>query len=149
MNAIRAATPADFAKLVLIWEGSVRATHDFLSEADIDFYRPLVLTYLPTLSVYCSLAEAGQIAGFIAVGGDQVEMLFVAADARGQGVGKALLAYAIDHLDATRVDVNEQNAQAVGFYLRAGFEVVDRSPLDGTGKAFPLLHMRVAAKALP
>ena len=149
MNSIRAATSADYAKLVLIWESSVRATHDFLTEADIDFYRPLVLTYLPTLSVCCFVTQTGQITGFIAVGGDQIEMLFVAADARGQGVGKALLAHAIDHLDATRVDVNEQNAQAVGFYLRAGFEVVGRSPLDGTGKAFPLLHMRVVAKALP
>lgn len=141
MNAIRPATSADFATLVPIWESSVRATHDFLTEADIDFYRPLVLTYLPTLSVHCFVMKAGQIAGFIAVGGDQIEMLFVTAEARGQGVGKALLVHAIDNLGATRVDVNEQNAQAVDFYRHAGFRVVGSSPLDGTGKAFPLLHM--------
>jgi putative acetyltransferase len=71
-------------------------------------------------------------------------MLFVAADMRGQGVGKTLLAYAIDHLGATRVDVNEQNTHAVDFYRHAGFRVTARSLLDGTGKAFPLLHMSVA-----
>jgi hypothetical protein len=32
MNAIRLATSADFSTLVLIWENSVRATHDFLNE---------------------------------------------------------------------------------------------------------------------
>ena len=146
MNRIRPATSTDFPTLVAIWESSVRATHDFLTEADIEFYRPLVFTYLPTLSVHCLVAQPGSIAGFIAVGGDQVEMLFVCSQVRGQGLGKALLAYAITTLGATRVDVNEQNNQAVGFYHHAGFEVVSRSALDGSGKAFPLLHMKIAAQ---
>lgn len=145
VSGIRPAIPADFPALVAIWESSVRATHDFLTEADIDFYRPLVLTYLPTLSVCCLVVPAGEIAGFVAVGGDQIEMLFIDAQARGQGAGKALLTHAIDHMGALRVDVNEQNTQAVGFYRHAGFQVTGRSPLDGTGKAFPLLHMSVAA----
>jgi len=147
MNHIRPATSADFPVLLAIWESSVRATHDFLAEADIDFYRPLVLTYLPTLAVHCLVTPEHRIAGFVAVGGDQIEMLFVDAQARGQGVGKALLVHAIDQLGATRVDVNEQNAQAVGFYLHTGFAVSGRSPLDGTGKAFPLLHLSLAAPA--
>jgi len=146
MNRIRPATSTDFPTLVAIWESSVRATHDFLTEADIEFYRPLVLTYLPTLSVHCLVTQPSKIAGFVAVGDDQVEMLFVCPQVRGQGVGKTLLAYAIATLGAVRVDVNEQNDQAVGFYRHAGFEVVSRSALDGTGKAFPLLHMAIAAK---
>jgi putative acetyltransferase len=42
------------------------------------------------------------------------------------------------------VDVNEQNDRSLGFYLRMGFEVVDRSELDSNGKPYPLLRMRVA-----
>jgi putative acetyltransferase len=38
--------------------------------------------------------------------------------------------------------VNEQNAAALGFYEALGFEVVARSPLDDTGRPYPLLHMR-------
>jgi hypothetical protein len=34
--------------------------------------------------------------------------------------------------------------QALGFYLRLGFEVVGRSELDSNGKPYPLLHMRLA-----
>ena len=39
---IRRARPADFEPLVALWERSVRATHDFLTEADIVSLRPLV-----------------------------------------------------------------------------------------------------------
>ena len=45
---------------------------------------------------------------------------------------------------ATLVDVNEQNEQAVGFYLKMGFTVTGRSPLDAQGKPYPLLHMALA-----
>jgi putative acetyltransferase len=44
------------------------------------------------------------------------------------------------------VDVNEQNPEARGFYERLGFTVVARSELDGTGRPFPLLHLRRPAR---
>ena len=66
-------------------------------------------------------------------------------DCHGQGVGKRLMRHAIDVLGATRVDVNEQNPQAVGFYQHLGFVVTDRSRLDGGGRPFPILHMKLAA----
>ncbi|MCP6133269.1 GNAT family N-acetyltransferase, partial [Klebsiella pneumoniae] len=72
----------------------------------------------------------------------QVAMLFVAPDYRGQGVGKRLLRYAVAELNAERLDVNEQNTQALGFYLHEGFEVVGRSETDGLGQPYPLLHMQ-------
>jgi putative acetyltransferase len=33
---------ADFPHVVDVWEASVRATHHFLTEADIQFFKPLV-----------------------------------------------------------------------------------------------------------
>jgi putative acetyltransferase len=39
--------------------------------------------------------------------------------------------------------VNEQNPQSVGFYLHTGFKVVGCSELDGMGKPYPLLHLRL------
>lgn len=83
----------------------------------------------------------GSILGFVGVHDSKIEMLFILNEARGQGVGKVLLQYAIAHLGATKVDVNEQNPQAVGFYEHMGFNVVSRSPLDDMGKPFPILHM--------
>lgn len=39
-------------------------------------------------------------------------------------------------------DVNEQNEQAIGFYIYKGFSVAGRSELDGTGKPYPILHLK-------
>ncbi|GAD03711.1 acetyltransferase [Agarivorans albus MKT 106] len=53
--------------------------------------------------------------GFVGSHDSKVEMLFILNEARGRGVSKALLQYAIEHLGATKADVNEQKPQAVGF----------------------------------
>ncbi|SPU55612.1 Uncharacterized N-acetyltransferase YjaB [Brevundimonas vesicularis] len=42
------------------------------------------------------------------------------------------------------VDVNEQNIQALGFYERLGFKVTSRSAVEGQGRPYPLLHLRLA-----
>ena len=49
----------------------------------------------------------------------------------------------MDDLGATLVDVNEQNEQAVGFYLRLGFVVISRSACDDTGRSYPILHLQL------
>jgi putative acetyltransferase len=137
--------PEDFPRVVEVWEASVRATHHFVSEADIQFFKPLVRNALPNApAIACVRDNTGQAAGFIGVSGQNVDMLFIHPDARGQGAGKRLMNYAVSTLGATTVDVNEQNGQAVGFYLHLGFNVVGRSERDGTGKPYPLLHLRLA-----
>lgn len=69
-------------------------------------------------------------------------IFFVDAAFRGSGVGKTLLLYAVDSLNVRYVDVNEQNPRAVGFYTHMGFDVIGRSPIDGDGKPYPLLHLQ-------
>ena len=139
----------DYSRAVDVWEASVRATHHFVSEADIQLFQSMVRDALPQMpESACVRDAAGQVAGFIAVAERKVEMLFIHPDWRGQGAGSRLLRYAITTFGATMLDVNEQNAQAVGFYLRQGFEVVGRSELDGTGKPYPLLHLRLSAIAI-
>ncbi len=136
----------DIPRSVEVWEASVRATHHFVCEEDILLFRGMVRDALAHMTeLACVRDEQGQVAGFIAAADGKVEMLFLHPDARGQGAGRRLLEYAITTLGATEVDVNEQNEQAVGFYQRMGFLVVGRSELDGTGKPYPLLHMRLKA----
>lgn len=135
-------TSAQHPRLAGIWEASVRATHDFLDEADIAFLRPKVLhEYLPAVTLRACEDESGTIRGFVGVVGHRIEMLFVEPECRGRGIGKALLTHAVDRLGATALDVNEQNPQAIRFYERMGFRAIGRSPLDGQGRPFPLIHM--------
>lgn len=122
------------------------APHSFLSEDDIQFFKTLVPDALAEVdTLLCMHDDAGQVVGFIGVEDADVATLFIHPDWRGHGVGRKLMEYAIGTLGANTVDVNEQNEQAVGFYERMGFEVVRRSPEDGFGKPFPLLHMRLRA----
>lgn len=82
------------------------------------------------------------LAGFLGSVGQRVEMLFVEPGLRGRGIGTALLdEFGARHPEIL-LDVNEQNTAARAFYARRGFEVVGRSPLDGAGQPYPLLHLR-------
>ena len=134
--------PEYYSEMLNVWENSVRATHDFITEEDIEFFKPIIMEQaFPAVALKCVKNENGEIVGFVGVHDAKVEMLFISNAVRGQGIGKVLLKYAIEHLEATKVDVNEQNPLAVGFYEHIGFKIVSRSPLDDMGKPFPILHM--------
>jgi len=142
-NGIDRVGPEESARLVEVWEAAVRATHHFLSESDIQFFKPLVLQELLTLEhLLCVRDLEGGLVAFVGVAGDKMEALFVHPSCQRAGAGRRLARHAVVELGATAVDVNEQNHQAVAFYRRLGFEVEGRSEVDGTGKPFPLLHMR-------
>jgi len=135
---------SDFEELTRVWEASVRATHDFLPDSYIELLKNLVLTrYLDAVMLICTKDSSQRITGFAGVAAGKIEMLFIDPDHRGQGLGKKLLRYALEHLNAVELDVNEQNPQALGFYFKQGFEVIGRSEVDGMGQPYPLLHMRL------
>lgn len=136
---------ADHLRLLDIWEASVRATHDFLPEEDLQELKPLILDqYFDSVDLRCAKNSNGEIQGFCGVHDGNIEMLFILPGARGKGIGALLAAHAIKTQGATKVDVNEQNEQALGFYRHIGFNVTGRSPVDGQGKAYPLLHMTLS-----
>lgn len=143
LTALAQIEPALLEALVAVWEASVRATHDFLSEADIVDLRPQVAEALPQMEVLLVLSdeETRQPAAFLGIVGDKIEALFVHPDCRGQGLGSRLLGEAITCYHCQYVDVNEQNPQALGFYQHLGFTVISRSLLDDAGRPFPILHM--------
>ena len=132
-----------YNELIEVWEASVRATHHFLNEDDIRLYRNLIFTeFFDQVALYCTKQE-GIITGFIGISYNMVQMLFIHPLYRGAGAGKRLLQYVINEHQVTRVDVNEQNEQAVGFYKYVGFEQVQRSEVDGAGRPYPLLSMEL------
>lgn len=137
--------PSEFPEVVEVWEASVRATHHFLKEEDIACYKPLILNeYLKAVELRCVRDQENKIVGFLGVAAGNIEMLFIHPDMRGKGVGKILLHFAVETLGANKVDVNEANSQAVGFYEHTGFRTIGRSAIDSTGKPYPLLHMVLA-----
>ena len=142
---IRPAQIADTEKLVSLWRRSVLATHTFLSVADVDALMPVVRhEVLGNLEVWV-LENGGTPIGFMALHQNSVEALFMDPGHRRHGGGRQMLNHARSLKGPLVVDVNEQNPQALQFYLAEGFQVVGRSELDGGGRPFPLLHLREAS----
>ncbi|WP_302604755.1 GNAT family N-acetyltransferase [uncultured Alistipes sp.] len=138
-------TAAELDALTALWEVSVRATHDFLSPEDIGFYRRIVREEaLPGVTLYVIRTDRNEFAAFAGTTGEMLEMLFVAPGLRGKGVGRQLTEHLIARCGVRRVDVNEQNPQAAGFYARLGFRVVSRDPFDPSGRPYPILHLALA-----
>lgn len=56
--------------------------------------------------------------------------------------------HAIQTWRIDKVDVNEENPEAIGFYEHFGFKLIGRSELDGSGKPYPILHMERAKEVI-
>ncbi|RYZ54832.1 MAG: GNAT family N-acetyltransferase [Sphingobacteriales bacterium] len=140
---IEQASPVDYVEVTAVWEASVRATHPFLKEEDLMFYKKLMLDqFLQSVDLHC-VRDGLRIAGFIGTGPESIEMLFVHPDYMGRGIGKQLVLFAVSDKHVCQVDVNEQNGQAIAFYQKMGFRTVNRSEVDGMGKPYPILHLQL------
>lgn len=141
-------TETDRSRLMEVWEASVRATHDFLNEQDLEVIIPLARAELAQMTpIHCLRDAGGSVYAFMAVVDGKIETLFIAPTHRGMSAGRCLVEYAISALAADKVDVNEQNHQAVGFYEHMGFRTVARTPLDGQGLPYPILQMELMQHA--
>lgn len=130
--------------LMGIWENSVRATHDFLSDGEvvkIKEYVPQVLEGVEHL--IAAENEAGKIIAFMGTENGRLEMLFISPQERGKGVGRQVIKYGIENYGIREVTVNEQNPQAVGFYEHMGFVTYKRTDYDEEGNPYPLLYMKL------
>jgi putative acetyltransferase len=142
-NTIAIPDEKDFDEITELWERSVRATHQFLKEEDILYFKPLVRNqYLGMVKLYC-IRNEDRIKGFLGLSDDKIEMLFIEPEFRGKGIGSQLLKFAINELGFSQVDVNEQNTAALAFYKRYGFEVVGRTEKDATGRDYPILNLAI------
>ena len=130
--------------LVVLWEDSVRHSHYFLSDADIDMLRPCVRNAVLSIDNLIVVYESGCPIAFLGVAARKIEMLFVASSYFGRGIGRMLVECAIERYGVTEVDVNEQNPSAAEFYRRRGFVVYDRTEYDDQGNPFPILKMRLS-----
>ena len=134
-------SPSLLDVLLEIWEQSVRATHLFLSDAEVNAIRAYVPQALKSVE-HLIAAETEKPIAFMGVQNGRLEMLFLAPEERGKGIGKQMLQYGIENYGIAELTVNEQNPQAVGFYTHMGFEAYKRTEFDEEGHPYPLLYMK-------
>ncbi len=129
-------------QLLEVWEQSVRATHLFLSDSEINHIKEYVPQALEGIEHLIIAQQEDASVAFMGIADGTLEMLFIAPKERGKGLGKQLLCYGIEHYAVRKLAVNEQNPQARGFYEHMGFTVYKRMETDEQGGPYPLLYMR-------
>lgn len=142
MIKLRPSRPEDGPRVVEVWAAAVDATHDFLTPEDRAAIGREVEAFLPTAPLTVAVDRRDRPVAFMLIAGAHMEALFIDPEHRGAGVGRMLIEYALAVHPVLTTDVNEQNAQAVGFYEHMGFERTGWSATDGQGRPYPLIHLR-------
>lgn len=137
-------TPLLIKQLTNVWESSVKATHLFLSDNDIENIKQYVPQAFESVAHLFIMENDNNIPiAFMGVEDGKLEMLFIKAEERGKGLGKQLLQYGIENYDVKELTVNEQNPLAKEFYEHMEFNVYHRSELDEQGNPYPILYMKL------
>lgn len=137
-------TGKDREQILSVWEKSVLATHDFLNPTDFEEIKKFLQTFnFNDIEVYC-LKQNDEVIGFIGLAEQKIEMLFLSPEYIGKGLGRKLTDFAFLELKANKVDVNEQNINAVKFYEKIGFKTYEKTDKDDQGREYPLLRMKLA-----
>ena len=131
---IRPATAADLARIAEIevfnyrlnFYPIFRSDEFYFDEMTVPKLMPLRADFIPDILVY----DDGVVKAFLHYGGDEVRRLYVEPVLQGQGIGAALLDYAIRELHVTRLWALEKNARAIAFYRRHGFHVTNERKLE-------------------
>ncbi len=131
------------SQLLSVWEESVLATHHFLLTDDFREIKEMLQSFdFNSLSVFCAF-DNKNMAGFIALHDQKVEMLFVHPNYIGKKVGFQLMQFATTEHRANQVDVNDQNTTAKHFYEKLGFKTFAINPKDDMGKDYPIAKMKL------
>lgn len=118
------------------------ATHTFLNQQQLEALKPDVRALqLEKLDTWVLCDQGASPIGFLVMNERSIEALFLAPDWLRCGGGSRLMRHARSLAQALTVEVNEQNTDALNFYLAQGFVISGRSDTDAAGRPYPLLQL--------
>ncbi|MBR7653435.1 GNAT family N-acetyltransferase [Brucella oryzae] len=127
---------SDTRTLSAIWLNASLIAHHFIGRQRLLEQRVLIEEqYLPSSETWVACQETLSL-GFISLLDKFVGGIFVAPGQQGKGVGRQLIAYALERKGELTLEVYTQNEQALRFYTSLGFREVSRRPYDDEGLPF-------------
>lgn len=122
---IRLAKFEDYEELTAIWlEASIHA-HDFIDPTYwINQTHEMKNIYLPSSETWI-LEDENQVIGFVSMLDDHIAALFLATAYQSKGMGSQLIQFVKTKHHFLSLNVYALNQQAVHFYKKQGFKVVE------------------------
>lgn len=137
-------TPSLVEQLIVVWEKSVKATHLFLSENEVEEIKKYIPQALNGIAHLIIAKDKGSCpVAFMGIEEQKLEMLFIAPEERGKGLGTKLIQYGIENYSVNELMVNEHSTLAKGFYEHMEFYIYKRTDHDKQGNPYPLLYMKL------
>lgn len=135
---------SDTKKLSRIWLDASLDAHSFIGQRRLLEQRRLIEEqYLPNSETWVAV-RLGEPVGFISLLESFIGGIFVAPGQQGQGIGRKLIAHALERKGTLSLEVYLQNRQAVRFYEGLGFVEVSRRANDDEGLPFENAHLQLA-----
>ncbi|SKA18607.1 GNAT family N-acetyltransferase [Consotaella salsifontis] len=133
----------DTRQLSRIWLDASLLAHSFIGEQRLKEQRALIEDqYLPNAETW--VASIGEKpAGFISLIGTFIGGLFVSPRWQRFGIGRRLIAHALNLKGELSLEVYTQNQQAMRFYTGMGFQELSRREVDDEGSPFENARLRL------
>lgn len=146
---IRQACAADVSRIaeILVFNNRINYYPIFRSDAysfgELQVV-PMANSFLadPELMARTFVYDDGIIRGVLVLCGDEVEKLYVDPCFQGQGIGAALIRFAVEQRHATHLWALEKNTGALRFYARHGFRPDGEKKFEEDTTEY-LLHLRL------
>ena len=130
MNPIRPAQRQDAGRMAEIEIFNYRLFFYPIFRNDAFYFDELQVSRMLEDERDAFVYDDGVVKGFIRMDGTEVRKLFVEPVLQGQGIGAALLEYAIREKNANSLWALEKNVRAIRFYQRHGFAVTGERKLE-------------------
>ena len=143
ITEVELAAPGLLESIVRVWRDARRRRLQFLldlhdADEDGDY---IARVLLPANEIWVAESDDGLV-GFIAFAPGWVNQLYVAPKHQGRGVGTALLALAQRGNATLHLWAFKVNVEAIEFYRRRGFRVVEETDGAGNEAKQPDVKMR-------
>ena len=133
-HSIRQYSEADINGVLSSWENASKIAHPFLKE---DFQaqvrKDIPELYLPNADTWVVEVD-NQVAGFIALIGNEIGAIFLQPEHHGKKIGKLMMDKAKELHGDLEVEVFEKNSIGRKFYSQYGFELIEEKIHEPTGE---------------
>lgn len=132
-NTIRQANICETDEIMRIWKNENIRAHNFIPPDYWEQNYAAVKNILPHAEVYVYTCK-GEILGFAGLNGSHIEGIFVDNGKQRIGIGSKLLTEIKAIKSVLNLNVYRKNANAVRFYLKNNFEIIDETTDEFTGE---------------